>query len=341
MSSKVIPIIKYVILLAVAIALLALAFRGIRIETVWMGMMKAKPSWILLSLVLGLMAFWSRSVRWNILIEPLGFKPSIRKTMYALMIGYLANLALPRLGEVTRCGTLSKSESIPFSSLLGTVVVERVIDLISLFICLLLTATFEYKRLGEFLTNNILQPIGDKLEGLMSSPGMILILVAFVCLILFLLIFFVKRSRDKEGESKVLRIARELLNGLKSIGKLHKPGAFIFHSIFIWLLYFLGTYVCFFALPGTSNLDLSAALFMLVVGGLGMSAPVQGGIGVYHFLVSQGLLLYSLTIEDGLTFATMMHTLSFLSVVVLGVASLILLFLENKKKIIVNTDPPE
>jgi uncharacterized membrane protein YbhN (UPF0104 family) len=107
---------------------------------------------------------------------------------------------------------------------------------------------------------------------------------------------------------------------------------FVFHSVFIWVLYFLSAYVCFFALPATNGLGLGPALFILTLGGLGMSAPVQGGIGVYHLLVSQGLMLYGLSQQDGLAFATLLHSMQIVMIVVLGSISLFLLFLERKKQ---------
>jgi uncharacterized membrane protein YbhN (UPF0104 family) len=113
---------------------------------------------------------------------------------------------------------------------------------------------------------------------------------------------------------------------------LKRPGLFLFHSIFIWVLYYLAVYVCLFAFPATSSLRGGSALFLLVAGGLGMSAPVQGGIGAYHLLVSQGLVVYGISLQDGLAFATLVHFLSLAMVVVLGMISMMLLFSGNKRK---------
>lgn len=150
MKSKWLSIVKYVVLMAVAFGLLAFAFRGVSVSAIFTGMAQAKTGWILLSILLSLISFVSRAIRWKLLIEPLGYSPSLKKTTYALMVGYFTNLALPRLGEISRCGSLSKAESIPFSSLIGTVIVERIIDVLSLFICMLLAAILEYDRLGNF-----------------------------------------------------------------------------------------------------------------------------------------------------------------------------------------------
>jgi uncharacterized membrane protein YbhN (UPF0104 family) len=128
-----------------------------------------------------------------------------------------------------------------------------------------------------------------------------------------------------------MHLVKGLVDGLKSIGKLKRPWLFVFHSIFIWFLYLLSVWVCFFAFPFTSGLNFGAALFLLVAGGLAMSAPVQGGIGAYHLLVSQGLILYGLSKQDGLAFATLLHSLNLILVIVFGSVSLFLLFRQRKR----------
>ena len=331
MNQKLFSFLKYLLLLAVAFGLLAFAFRGVRVGKILHDMLQANIFWVLLSASFTTLAFISRAYRWNLLIQSAGYSPPLKKTLYALMVGYFANLAIPRLGEVTRCGSLSKAESIPFSPLLGTVIVERVIDVISLVICLLLTAVLEYKRLGNFLNDNIIDPVIGKFRQLMASP--LLIIAAIVCILglIIAIYYFIKRSGQKGKESKIVHVFKNFMNGLRSVSKLKRPWLFIFHSVFIWFLYFLSTYVCLFALPSTSHLGFSASLFLLVAGGLGMAAPVQGGIGAYHLLVSQGLMLYGLSQQDGLTFATLIHSLSLVLVVLFGIASLLLLFSGNKK----------
>jgi uncharacterized protein (TIRG00374 family) len=332
MNSKWLSIAKYILLMGVAFGLLAFAFRGVSVRAIFVEMSHAKSGWLLLSILLSLISFVSRAIRWKLLIEPLGYSPSLKKTTYALMVGYFTNLALPRLGEVTRCGSLSKAESIPFSSLLGTVIVERIIDVLSLFLCMLLAAILEYERLGHFLNDNILQPLGDKFGQLMSSPLFVMIAGVLIVALIIFIVLLLKKSKWQGGESKLTALIRGLIQGLRSVANLKRPGLFIFHSIFIWFLSFLGMYVCFFALAPTSHLGLTAALFLLVIGGLGMAAPVQGGIGAFHLLVSQGLVLYGLSRQDGLTFATLVHSISLLLVVACGIASLILLFADNKKR---------
>jgi uncharacterized protein (TIRG00374 family) len=332
MSSKLLSYLKYIAILIISFGLLTLAFHGISVKAILNEIIRAKFSWLLLSIGISLIAFASRAFRWQLLIESLGHSPSFKKTLYSLMIGYFANLAFPRLGEVTRCGTLSKAESIPFSSLLGTVIVERVIDVLSLLVCLLLAFIIEFKRIGNFLNETIIYPLTEKCNQLIKSPLAITLSILFIVVSLMSIIYFFKKPEENKDESKFLRLLKGLVDGLRSISKLKRPWLFIFHSVFIWLLSFLGMYICFFALPATSQLGLGAALVLLVVGGLGMAAPVQGGIGAFHLLVSQGLMLYGLSQQDGLAYATLVHALSLVVVVVCGIISLMLLFAENKKK---------
>ena len=138
LKKKILKILYHLVFLALGILLLYFAFRGINLNELLIGLKSANYSWVFLSLIFAFLGFLIRAYRWNLLIEPLGYNPSLRNTFYAVAIGYLANFALPRLGEITRCGTLNKTENTPFDALLGTVFVERVIDVISLFLLILL-----------------------------------------------------------------------------------------------------------------------------------------------------------------------------------------------------------
>ncbi|HZV70247.1 MAG TPA: lysylphosphatidylglycerol synthase transmembrane domain-containing protein [Saprospiraceae bacterium] len=333
MNSKLISIIKYIIVLAISFGLLALAFKGIAVKAILEGMLQINIPWLIVAILVGILGFISRAYRWRLLIESLGYTPSLKNTTYSLMVGYFANLALPRLGEVTRCGSLSKAESIPFTSLLGTVIIERVVDVLTLLLCLLLAAIVEFDRVGNFLRDTIFHPLAAKFQMLFSSTFIIIGGLIFLVILVMLIIYFIRRLNSKKEESKVMRLVRGLVNGLQSIAKLKRPWIFIFHSLFVWFLSFLGMYVSFFLLPSTSGLGWSAALVLLVVSGFGMAAPVQGGIGAFHLLVSQGLILYGLSQQDGLTFATLVHGLSLLLVVGCGIASLLLLFSAKNKKL--------
>jgi glycosyltransferase 2 family protein len=319
------PILRSLLLLAIAAGLLFLAFRGVKISSIVHAVGQANLWWVLGSVAFSVVALISRGYRWKLLIEPLGYSPSLQKTTYSLMVGYLANLALPRLGELTRCGSLSKAESIPFSPLLGTVITERLVDLVSLFSCLLLLLVIERNRFGIEFRATILNPI---IEPIARHKWLVLLLVIGVAIALIVYRHF--QSRQQAAGSFWSKLLIDLVTGLRSITHLRRPWLFVFHTVFIWVSYFLGVYFCFLALPYTASLGYRAAIFALVAGGFGMSAPVQGGIGAYHLLVSKGLMLYGVSQQDGLAFATLVHSLQLLLVLLFGTASLILLFLERR-----------
>ncbi len=328
MKEKIIAIVKYVLVLGIGIGMLWLAFKGVSLHETIHEIMKADFFWLSVSIFTSLVAFYSRALRWNMLIEPLGYKPSPKNTSAALLIGYLANLAVPRLGEVTRCGTLSNVEKIPFNSLLGTVIIERIIDVLCLLLLIILVAVLEFERLGNFLNDNIYTPLTAKLSAIYNHP----FITFTIAVVLIGIIYFLLRRNSKAGglAAKISALAKGVVGGIDTVRKLKNPLGFILHTILIWTMYFLMSYICFFALEATSGLSWKAGLFVLVVGGMGMSAPVQGGIGAYHLLVSQGLILYGVTPEHGITFATLMHTSQTVVVILLGGLSFLYLFLKKK-----------
>src|SRR6188768_3977599 len=214
MNKKIVTIVKYLVLLLVAGALLLLAFRGMDVRKIVQEILHANMFWVTISGLISVIAFVVRAHRWNLLIEPMGYSPSLKNTTFSVMVGYLANYFVPRLGEVSRCGALSKAESIPFNKLFGTVVVERIIDVISLLVCIILAAVLEYKRLGNFFNENIFDPIFSKFQQLANSPLMLSIVILLLVSLLVTAFYFTKKSREKERGSKLTRILQGFTDGL-------------------------------------------------------------------------------------------------------------------------------
>jgi uncharacterized protein (TIRG00374 family) len=285
MKKTLLNILKYIILLGVAAALLLYALKGMDTKKVFQQISNANIFWVSVSGFISIVAFVVRAHRWNLLIEPMGYSPSLKNTTYSVMVGYFANLAFPRLGEVSRCGALSKAESIPFNKLLGTVIVERIIDVLSLLVCILLAAALEYKRLGNFFSEKVFDPLNKKFQQLTASPMLLTLAILLVIVLIIGVIYFLRKSKKEGSGSRINKIVKGFIDGLRSVANLKRPGLFIFQSAFIWILYFLGVYTALNAFSFTTELGANAALFLLVAGGLGMSAPVQGGIGAYHLLV--------------------------------------------------------
>lgn len=304
------------------------------LKQLWESLKNANYFWVLLSLVFAFFAYLSRAIRWKLLIEPLGYQITSKKTFYALMIGYTANFAFPRIGEITRCATLTKTEKIPMDKLIGTVILERVCDLIILIVLLIFIFIYKINFFGKFLNEHIFSPFKHKFYSIfhVSTWQLLLLLCVFI---IFLACIYIFRNKLKGNKIffKIIVFFKGIFSGFRTILHMKKLGAFLFHTLVIWVMYFIMTYVVFFAVSSTSNLAPIDGLFILVVGGLGMSAPVQGGIGAYHLIVSLGLTLYGIT--DGLVYATLAHSSQALFAILLGTISMISIFIINKKQKIV------
>ena len=327
MSRKVFSILKIFLFLAIGLLLLYLAFKGKDINQMFRDIMNARFGWIILSIIFGVAAFISRALRWRMLLEPLGYAPRVSNTFNSMMVGYLANFAIPRLGEITRCTILAQKEKIPFNILFGTVIVERGIDLLMLVLSLVLASLLELNLIGDFILREIITPVVNKVQSF-YNPLVFISGILLVLLILGLVYYFLKRSEKFSGILPAfIKQFYGLVDGIKSVFKMKNTGLFFVHTFFIWIMYFFMSYVCFFSLSETSGLGFKAGVFILAIGGIGMAAPVQGGIGVYHILVQQGLLMFGIDAQSGLTYATIVHTSQTLMILLLGAASLAVLFI--------------
>ena len=293
---------------------------------------KADYFWIGMSVAVSLVAYWSRAVRWNLLLEPLDIKPPVYKTFLALMSGYFANVFLPRAGEVARCLMLNKMNKAPFNATFGSVVAERVFDMIGLLVLLGVTFVLEFKRVSGFLSEIFI----DKFKGLftgLQEMYFFLILFAFLAAGLFGMLWFLRHQiRRNTTYQKTTVFIKGVWEGVIGIRNLEKKWLFLFHTILIWVCYYFMTYLVFFAFAPTAHLGAIAGLLILVVGAIGMSAPVQGGIGAFHYLVAAALLIYGISKEDGVSYALLLHTSQSLTVIIIGGISFVISLLIGKNK---------
>lgn len=338
MKKSVLKVLRFLLFLGLAFLLLYFAFRGIDFGDLWNDFMNARYGWIFFSLFFATLGFVSRAYRWNLLIEPLGYKPSLKNTFLALMVGYLANYAFPRIGEITRCAVLARSEKIPADKLIGTVIVERITDMIMVFLLLFILLIGRFDFFGNFLQQNLLAPAWKLLTGFSEKSVIFWIVLSAVIAIMSILIYLIFRARPDSNPLilKSRKIIKGLISGIQTVYKMNRAWEFILHSILIWIAYWMMTYVAVFLLPATSDLKLIDALYILVIGSFGFIAPVQGGIGAFHWIVSTGLMLYGISKEDGLAFATILHGSQSLWTIILGSLSMLLLFLQRKKTIVSN-----
>lgn len=317
-----------VLMLFIALALLFFSFQNISFPKLVEQIKGANLKWITLTFLCSVLALVIRAYRWLFLLSASGNNVGIKNALAALSLGYIVNLGFPRLGEVSRCGYLVKSSDVSFPVSLGTVIIERIVDVISLVVCFLLIFLLEFTRIGDFMSTRFINPIRNKFSTSLIIAGAIILVIS----VILLFKFFKKENPERFPLHGFLQ---KLIKGLTSITALQNPGLFIITTFIIWILYYLSVYFCFFALSATSHLNLTAALFILVIGGIAMSAPVQGGIGIYHLLVSQGLVAYSINAPEGMAFAVLIHSLQLILILIFGIWALILFirgFSENVTK---------
>jgi peptidoglycan/LPS O-acetylase OafA/YrhL len=237
------------------------------------------------------------------------------------------------MGEVTRCGTLYRLQKVPVNQSFGTVVAERIFDVVSLLILIGLNFLLEFSRLKEFFLEFFENKIGDDITGKLSVLAIILLVVLGIG------VYVVRNKSIRERllayglVQKIVSFTQGMLEGLLTIRNLKSPGLFILSTVLIWICYYYASYVLFFCLPETAALGPLAGLTLLVIGAIGMTAPTQGGIGAYHLLVGNVMVLYGITHADGITLATFVHGSQMLLMLVTGAIAFIIVLLKNRKAV--------
>lgn len=289
----------------------------------------ANYNWVVLAILLGIVSHILRALRWKLFFEPMGYHPSLKNTFYAVMVGYFANMAFPRLGEVTRCGILARYSNIPFNKSFGTVITERAIDMI-LFIGLFFLMIFtQAGTIGLYLNENIYPKLAGKFDHPMFSR-MVFISAAVVALVILVAIWlFRKRIAGSSAFHKIATMIRGFWDGLKSLSQINHPGLFIFYSVAIWILYFFMLYVCFFCFHDTGQLTPGAGLSGLVLGSVGIMIT-PGGIGLYPAIIQETMLLYGIIRTTGLALGWISWTAQTTMILATGGISLLLLSFNKK-----------
>lgn len=311
-----------------AAGLLYLAFRNVDFQDFWSKTKEVDYSWIYLSIGISVIPHIMRAYRWNLLLAPMGYENlKTSRTMLAVLIGYLANLALPRLGEVSRCVALQRNDKVKFSEGLGTVITERAFDMLTLLGIIAITFIVEFDKLEAFFQEYIFSKIN------LSTPFILGLVLAGIIGIIAL-IFIRKKFFSKDSPSnKLLDFVREIVKGLSSIRNVRNIWAFGLATVLIWVGYYFMSYLIVFSLPETSHLGWLAGLALLVTGGIGMAAPVQGGIGTFHLFVSAMLISYGVDKQSGIFLATLLHTSQVVAIVLFGAFAMIVsVFLRRNQK---------
>lgn len=329
-------VITIVVSLAIAVFFMWLALRGLEFRKIASYFENANYWWVSAAAVFGLLAYWFRAVRWNLLLQPLGYQISNSNSFWTISFGYLMNLTIPRSGELARATALFGVEKVPVEKSFGTIILERVVDLICMLGFLGLTLIFKYKAILAFY-HYVTEEKG-KSTAQQSGNGMYLIVGAGVALLLLLLVFRKKLAKFPLY-GKVVDFAQGILHGLTSIFKLKQKVRFILLSVAIWVCYYFAAYLVCFSLPETSDFTFADGFFIIVVGTLGMMVPASGGIGAFHFALKLGIMALYLSMgkspvqggEVGLSYAFISHTMQLVIMVVMGVISIPILARERSK----------
>ena len=282
--------------------------------------------WLLIPvIIMAILSHFSRAVRWKILIEPMGYKPSTANTFYTVMMGYLVNTFLPRAGEVAKCTLLSRYEKIPFNKLIGTILVERAFDLVCYIIFIIITILIQISHVSEFVKKKFSQMAAD--ESRMPVSLKLLIAVVIIIVIILFLKWVFKRFAHHKHIISIKGFHIGLKEGFSAIARLKNRGWFIFHTIFIWTMYLFEIYIGFSALTATSHLGIVEACSVLSLATLGMIVS-PGGIGAFPLAVQEVLLIYHV---DNVSFGWLIWGVSTAIILVGGLICFGLLVYKNKK----------
>tara|TARA_B100000609_G_scaffold192209_1_gene181880 strand:- start:214 stop:1239 length:1026 start_codon:yes stop_codon:yes gene_type:complete len=334
-NSFVSKILKYLLSVLLTIIIIYFLFKHQDPAALLNELKKVDFNWIILSMIFGALAYVSRGLRWKIMLEAIDYKTSNINNIAAVSIGYFTNLFVPRAGEITRCTALNQKEKIPLNKLFGTIIVERLIDFVVLIFLLLFTLISQQKIINDFYLAIINQNSETN-----SQNKILLVFVSLIVLILFI-ILCKKQIKKLSFYNKIKQFFDELKEGFKSVENIKNKTHFWLHTLIIWLMYFLMTYVCFFSMSETHHLSLVDGVFILVLGGIGMVIPTPGGIGSYHAIVMIGLAVLGVgyisfgsentSTNPALIFPTVVHVAQTIVAILMGVISLLILFISKNK----------
>ena len=297
-------ILTIVISLAFAGFFLWLALRGFDFDVVQKSLAKANYMWVLFAAVFGVLAYWFRAVRWNLLLEPMGHSISTSNAFWTISFGYLMNLTIPRSGEVARATALYGVEKVPVDKSFGTIILERVVDLVCMMGFLGLTLIFKYDAILSFYKNSDIK----------VNPNKILLVISILVLGAILFFVFKKKLSKVPILGKIIDFIDGILQGLTSIFKLKQKLKFIFYTLGIWICYYMAAYLVCFALPETSDFTIADGFFIIVVGTLGMIVPASGGIGAFNLAMKYGFMALFISMGKSAEFGGEMGlTYSFIS----------------------------
>ena len=305
---------KIVLPLVLGGAILWWMYRGFDWETLSLALTSGVDwTWMWLSFPFGILAQVFRALRWRQVLRPLGEHPRLHTSINAIFLSYASSLVVPRMGEVLRCGVLKRYDGVSFSRGVGTVVTERVVDMVMIAVLSLVVFVLQIPVFTAFIERT-----GVSLSGFLGQFTTTGWLVTIACVALIVLTAFVLLRRWKLF-TRTRSVMTDLKDGLLSIRKVDGMGIFLFNSLAIWVCYFLHFYLTFFCFKSTEGLGVDVALVAFVVGTFAVLVPTPNGAGPWHFAVKTVLMLYGVAGDEGALFALIVHAVQTLLVAVLGI----------------------
>lgn len=273
---------------------------------------------------MALLSYLARSQRWLIMMEPMGYTPKSSNAFCSTMIGYLVNMFVPRLGEIVKCSVLSRYEKIPVDKLIGTVVVERIFDVVCYIIVICITLATQFKAMQKFIHHNI---ENDANAGFNWIKLIAIIAIILLVILLFRWIFIIFRTN--RVVKKIQQIFFNLKEGIFTIKNMKRPKAFLAYTVFMWGMYLLEIYVGFYALKATMGLGIGTACSALTLATLAMII-LPGGFGAFPIFITKVLLIYQINAIDGKAFGWLMWGVSTCINLIIGLLCLLIIIYINK-----------
>lgn len=336
MNKRLLNIFKYIFFLGLGAVIIWWVIKKIDIEEAVVALKNVNYWWIALSVFFSILSQISRARRWQLLIISTGHKPRFINTVLSCYVLYLVNLLIPRAGEVARCSVLSGTDKVPFPKLVGTVVIERLADFFMLVILAVFIFLWNVQDVNRFFEAH--PEITEKINSLLTTQNIVILVIAGITGLSAFIYIRRKRKAQKSGKSSIMS---KFMEGIDSISRLDRKWEFIGHTVFIFFMWLCMLYVVFLAFEPTLTLvkqegfisSVRIGMVVFLMGGLAMLAPIQGGIGPYHFMIYQTLFIYGIAEQDGIIFAFIAHASTNLVYILLGAIAFVLLFFLNSGKI--------
>lgn len=282
-------------------------------------------NWMFVSLLFGILSHIIRGVRWKLALKPLGYKPNTHNCINSIFVSYAANLVIPRIGEVSRCGILAKYDKVDFAKSVGTVIAERCIDTLSILMIIAFTILLQ-PRVFAFLFDNTGADYSNFVEFLYS--GTFYVILASIVAVIAMLYLLARRFKLWD---RVRSFTMDIWTGIASIKKVEKPVLYAFYTFLIWLCYFMHFYVTLFCFDFSSGIGLLGGLVMFVAGSIAVIVPTPNGAGPWHFAIISIMTMYGVGREDAGIFALIVHTTQTFLLILLGIYGLVALPLTNNR----------